>query len=371
MDIRQDLEGRLGLKTVDYAIGPLQGGAVPRGDRQRPRPHARGRSGRRPEGVCDQARRRRAAGVLHRPDLHRPPGPGHIRRRLARDRGQGLVEAGLQEVRSGQVRGAARARGRAPEREEREALRQERLRRRRRVVRGAVPLRRRVRDARLLRAQHVPEGARGRGRRGRQALDDAERALVPLRPRARRHALRARCDPRLQEPDGARRRPRGLLRREQEEHVHGDELHAARARAHVDALLGERRPAQRWRHPVRALGHRQDHPLGRPCPQADRRRRARLDAGRHLEPRGRLLREADRPRQAGRADHRRGDVDAGHPDRERAPAARQGARGHRPAGARPHRPHDHREHALLVPALLQPRRPPRARAARTPRRSCC
>ena len=43
---------------------------------------------------------------------------------------------------------------------------------------------------------------------------------------------------------------------------------------------------------LRPLGHRQNHPLGRPQPRPHRRRRARLDPGRgHLQLRGRLLRQ--------------------------------------------------------------------------------
>ena len=122
---------------------------------------------------------------------------------------------------------------------------------------------------------------------------------------------------------------------------------------HCSANVGAER---RQRDPVRALRHRQDDAVGRPRPPADRRRRARLDRGRHLQLRGRLLRQADRPRQGGRAGHRRGALDAGHDHRERAAAGRQGAGGDRPAGARPDRRLDHREHALRLPARLQPER---------------
>ena len=47
-------------------------------------------------------------------------------------------------------------------------------------------------------------------------------------------------------------------------------------------------------------GHRQDHALGRPPPGSARRRRARLERGRPLQLRGRLLRQGDpaRPRQS-------------------------------------------------------------------------
>ena len=53
----------------------------------------------------------------------------------------------------------------------------------------------------------------------------------------------------------------------------------------------------------RPLGHRQDHAVGRSQTPADRRRRALLDRQRHLQHRGRLLRQGDRPDPRERAGH--------------------------------------------------------------------
>ena len=59
----------------------------------------------------------------------------------------------------------------------------------------------------------------------------------------------------------------------------------------ADALLGQCRPGRRRRDVLRPVRHRQDHALRRSEPHADRRRRARLGPGRHLQFRRRLLRQ--------------------------------------------------------------------------------
>ena len=59
----------------------------------------------------------------------------------------------------------------------------------------------------------------------------------------------------------------------------------------ADALLGQCRPRGRHRDLLRPVRHRQDHALRRSEPHADRRRRARLGQGRHLQFRRRLLRQ--------------------------------------------------------------------------------
>ncbi len=82
-----------------------------------------------------------------------------------------------------------------------------------------------------------------------------------------------------------------LRRRDQEDHLHGAQLPAAARGRHVDALLGQRRAQGRHGAVLRPLGHRQDHAFGRPEAPADRRRRARLERQRHLQLRGRLLRQ--------------------------------------------------------------------------------
>ena len=71
----------------------------------------------------------------------------------------------------------------------------------------------------------------------------------------------------------------------------------------ADALLGQPRPRRpgRRRAVLRPVGHRQDHALGRSRARADRRRRARLVRRRHLQLRGRLLRQDHQPLGRGRA----------------------------------------------------------------------
>ena len=60
---------------------------------------------------------------------------------------------------------------------------------------------------------------------------------------------------------------------------------------HADALLGQCRAGRRRGDLLRPVGHRQDDAVGRSLAHADRRRRAWLGAGRHLQLRGRLLRQ--------------------------------------------------------------------------------
>ena len=69
---------------------------------------------------------------------------------------------------------------------------------------------------------------------------------------------------------------------------------------HCSANHAARRPGRR-RGLLRPLRHRQDHALGRPRPRPDRRRRARLVRQRHLQLRGRLLRQDHQPLARGRA----------------------------------------------------------------------
>ena len=59
---------------------------------------------------------------------------------------------------------------------------------------------------------------------------------------------------------------------------------------HCSANIG---PQGRHGHLLRPERHGQDHALGRPQAHADRRRRARLERQRHLQLRGRLLRQGD------------------------------------------------------------------------------
>ena len=73
--------------------------------------------------------------------------------------------------------------------------------------------------------------------------------------------------------------------------VHHAELLSARKGRDADALLGQCRPRRRHRDLLRPVRHRQDHAVGRSRAHADRRRRAWLGRGRHLQFRRRLLRQ--------------------------------------------------------------------------------
>ena len=71
-------------------------------------------------------------------------------------------------------------------------------------------------------------------------------------------------------------------------------LHADAGRD-VHALLGQHRQVRRHRRLLRAFGHGQNDPFGRPQPLPHRRRRARLVGRRHFQLRERLLRQGHRP----------------------------------------------------------------------------
>ena len=97
-------------------------------------------------------------------------------------------------------------------------------------------------------------------------------------------------------------------------------------------------------------------------PHADRRRRARLGRERRLQLRGRLLRQGDPPRPAGRARDLGGvEPVRGHPRERRARP------GHRRAALRGRQPDG--EHAQLLPARLRAERQPDRHAPATPTRS--
>ena len=98
-------------------------------------------------------------------------------------------------------------------------------------------------------------------------LHGAARAGVPGRPGTARHPDRHVHRASLRPPhDPDRRHP--VRRRAQEVDLHRDELPAARAGRLPDALLGQHRGRGRHRALLRPVGHRQDHPLGRPRPGA-------------------------------------------------------------------------------------------------------
>ena len=108
-----------------------------------------------------------------------------------------------------------------------------------------------------------------------------------------------------------------LRRRDQEVDLHGHELPAAAPRRDADALLGERRRGRRRGAVLRAVRHGQDHALERPESAADRRRRARVERGRRVQLRRRLLREDDPALGRGRAADLRDDTPVRHGPRER------------------------------------------------------
>ena len=134
----------------------------------------------------------------------------------------------------------------------------------------------------------------------RARLEGARPAELRGPAAGRRHAHAHGGGDRLRHPLRADRRD-ALRRRAQEVDLHRPQLPAAAPGRAADALLGERRRAGARGGVLRPVRHRQDDPLGRFDPHADRRRRARLGRGRHLQLRGRLLRQGDPPRPAGRA----------------------------------------------------------------------
>ena len=139
-------------------------------------------------------------------------------------------------------------------------------------------------------------------------------------------------------------------------------LHARRGRA-ADALGHQRRPGRRPGGLLRPVGHGQDDAVGRPAAQPHRRRRARLGRRRHVQLRGRLLRQDDPPVADVRAGHLPDDAPLRDGPRERRP---------RPADARarPRFGAVHREHARRLPARLhRQRRRDRGRRARRGRSS--
>ena len=79
-------------------------------------------------------------------------------------------------------------------------------------LRRALPVRRRVRHPRTVRPEHVRQRRGRRDRCRQQALDHAQRAQLPLRPRPRRHPEPARRDHGHPQPHRPGAGPGGLLR---------------------------------------------------------------------------------------------------------------------------------------------------------------
>ena len=153
----------------------------------------------------------------------------------------------------------------------------------------------RLHRARLALAVHppAPDPSGPLGARELRAGDDHHRhAVVQAGPQASRRPRGLRHDGRDRLHPQDRADLRLVLRgRDEEVGVHDAELLSAGAGRHADALLGQRRQGRRQRAVLRPVRHRQDHAVGRSEPHPDRRRRDRLVAERHLQLRGRLLRQ--------------------------------------------------------------------------------
>ena len=211
----------------------------------------------------------------------------------------------------------------------------------------------RLHRIRLALAVHPPaaDPSGARRARGLHAGHDHHRHAVvqagrqaSRRPRRLRHAGRDRLHPQ-DRPD-----LRLVLRgRDEEVGVHDAELLSAGAGRHADALLGQRRQGRRQRAVLRPVRHRQDHAVGRSEPHPDRRRRDRLVAERHLQLRGRLLRQDHQALAGSRAD----DLGRHQPLRRRARERR--VRSGDPRSGLRQRQAD-REHAFGLSARLHPER---------------
>ena len=163
----------------------------------------------------------------------------------------------------------------------------------------------RLHRARLALAVHPPVADPSRALRARElcaGADHHRHAVVPARRQAPRRPRGLRHDGRHRFHPQDRADLRLVLRgRNQEGGVHHAELLPAGAGRDADALLGQRRQGRRQRAVLRPVRHRQDHAVGRSEPHADRRRRDRLVAERHLQLRGRLLRQDHQALEGSRA----------------------------------------------------------------------
>ena len=240
----------------------------------------------------------------------------------------------------GEVPRSPRQGGRAS-RAVRDRLRHRRVRGRRPGASNRRSRHQRSRDARALRQDAVHRADRRRARGLLRGRARASRAGSRGGSGGGRHAQR---DVRRPPPDAHRGADRRhvLRGRDQEVDLHGDERPAAPRGRPSDALLGQRRRRRPRRRLLRALGHRQDDALRRSCALADRRRRARLGRPRHLQHRGRLLREGDPPLADSGARDLQDDAHVRDDSRER--------RRRRARRARPRRRLEDREHARVVQA---------------------
>ena len=174
--------------------------------------------------------------------------------------------------------------------------------------------------------------------------------LPSFRADPKRHGvqLRERRRDRFRPQDRPDRRVL-LCRRDEEERVHHAELLSARKGRDADALLGQCRPRRRHRDLLRPVRHRQDHAVGRSEAHADRRRRARLGQGRHLQFRRRLLRQVHQAVAGSRAG------DLRRQQALRRGAGKRGARRAHPR-ARFRRRLEDRKHPLGLSARFHPQR---------------
>mmetsp|Transcript_13261 Transcript_13261/g.30648 ORF Transcript_13261/g.30648 Transcript_13261/m.30648 type:complete len:352 (-) Transcript_13261:103-1158(-) len=158
--------------------------------------------------------------------------------------------------------------------------------------------------------------------------------------------------PPLRDVRGHRRHPRArgrhrhrLLRGDEEGRLLHDELPPPAPGHHEHALLRDGGQGRRHRHLLRPLGHGQDDALGRPDAAAHRRRRAWVGRRWRLQPRGRVLREDDRPQPREGAVDPRGDPQGRAPREHRGGRERQVPLLRRLA---------HREHPRVVPDVPHP-----------------
>ena len=205
-------------------------------------------------------------------------------------------------------------------------------------------------------------------------IDPDEDELADFEPAATvLHAPAVEADP---EQDGTRSGTFVLLHPTRGEVLIGGTLYAGEIKKSIFTLMNDRLPLDDV-FPMHCSanvdddghvavffglsGNRQDHALGRPVAAPDRGRRARVERGRRVQPRGRLLREDDPPLAGRRAADLQDD-----PHVRDDPRERDGGRARR---ARPRRRLEDREHARRLQARADRQRAARPSARDIRRRS--